>query len=361
MAASAGTVGPATSRTSAPRAPAGRRVTIRDVAEAAAVSRSTASRALTGNGYVAEAVRGRVHDVAQALGYVPDATAQHLRRRVSNSLGLVVSNLANPFYAELAAGAARQARHRGYTMMLIDDGAPTGDPATARALVQMRVAGAILTPVSPDLGAYLREHDIPTVEVDRQFAEGLSDAVVVDNTRGARQVTTRLAELGHRRIALFIDETHWTTGRDRHAGYRQALEEAGIRPDPALVVSSGWDVDVARARAAALLADPDHPTAVFAANNVLAEGVWRASADLGLTIPDDLSLVSFDDAPWMSMVTPGITAVAQDAVAIGSAAVDLLLDRLAAPDAPPRTEVVPALVVRRGSTAAPPEGRPIAR
>jgi DNA-binding LacI/PurR family transcriptional regulator len=119
------------------------------------------------------------------------------------------------------------------------------------------------------------------------------------------------------------------------------------------VVTAGWDVEDARREANALLTRAEPPTAVFAANNVLAQGVWRAAADLGKRIPDDLSLVSFDDVPWMSMVRPGITAVAQDAAAMGEAAVTQLLERLAAPLAPVRTVMFSPVVVHRGSTAPP--------
>ena len=126
--------------------------------------------------------------------------------------------------------------------------------------------------------------------------------------------------------------------------------------DPALLVAAGWDVGGARRAAVALLTRRDRPTALFAANNVLAEGLWRAVGDLGLRVPDDVSLVSFDDARWMSMVSPGVTAVAQDVVALGAAAVDLLLARIADPEREPRTVVLEAEIVPRGSTAPPRAG-----
>lgn len=330
------------------------RATLQDVAEAAGVSRSTASRALTGRGYVAPAVRDRVRKAARRLGYVPDATARHLRQQASQSIGVLVSDLRNDFYAGLASGVAEQARRRQYTMMLADDnGSPDAEAEAAEALVALRVAGVIVTPVSATVTSFLARHNIPVVEVDRQFAAGTCDAVVVDNQGAARGVTGDLIRLGHRRIALVIDEMHWTTGRDRSAGYRMALAEAGLSADDALLVSAGWDVDGAQQEARRLLSLPNPPTAVFAANNVLAEGVWRAAADLGLEIPRDLSLVSFDDVPWMSMVRPGITAVAQDAVAMGQAAVTQLLERITSPTAPVRTVTLAASVRSRGSTAPP--------
>lgn len=330
------------------------RATIKDVAEAAGVSRSTASRALTGRGYVAPVVRDRVRKVAKGLGYVPDATARHLRQQASRSIGVLVSDLRNDFYASLAAGIGQQARDRKYTMMLGDDqGSPEAEAEAAEALVALRVAGVIVTPVSAEVTKYLAAHHIPVVEVDRRFATGACDAVVVDNHSAARQVTADLIGLGHRRIALVIDQMQWTTGRDRSAGYHAAFAEAGLAADDSLVVSAGWDVGGAHAKARELLSLPEPPTAVFAANNVLAQGVWRAAAELGLRIPHDLSLVAFDDVPWMSMVEPGITAVEQDPVAMGQAAVNQLLERIQAPAAPIRTVMLAASVRTRGSTAPP--------
>ncbi|MGK5517813.1 LacI family DNA-binding transcriptional regulator [Micromonospora sp. URMC 107] len=335
--------------------PPARRPTIREVAETAGVSRSTASRALTGRGYVAPAVRDRVREVARSLGYVPDATARHLRQQASQSIGVLVSDLNNPFYAGLAAGISQQARKRQYTMMLADDGgSPEVEAEAAEAFVALRVAGVIVTPVSAQISTYLARQRIPVVEVDRQFSLGACDAVMVDNSSAARQVTSQLLDLGHRRIAMVIDEMHWTTGRDRLAGYRAAFAAAGVPFDDSLVVSAGWDVDAARIEAHKLLSRPEPPTAVFAANNVLAEAVWRAATELNLTIPDQLSLVSFDDVSWMSLVQPGVTAVAQDPVALGEAAISQLFERIQSPLAPVRTVLLSATVTSRGSTAPPP-------
>lgn len=331
-----------------------RRATLKDVARAAGVSQSTTSRALSGEGYVAAAVRDRVRATAEQLGYVPHAMARGLRTQVSRSVGVVVSDLRNTFYADLAAGVAARARTHGYTVLLVDDqGAVQDELAAARALVSTRTAGVVVTPVSAAVTGYLLDQQIPVVEVDRQFSPGRCDAVVVDNRHVARRVTEHLVALGHRRVALLVDETDGTTGAERVRGYADALAGAGLPVDPALLVPVGWDVDGARRAAVGLLTRHDRPTALFAANNVLAEGLWRAVGDLGLRVPDDVSLVSFDDARWMSMVSPGMTAVAQDVVALGAAALDLLLARIATPDGEPRTVVLEAEIVPRGSTAAP--------
>src|SRR5918997_42755 len=205
------------------------RATIQDVAEAAAVSRSTASRALTGRGYVAPAVRERVRKAAQTLGYVPDALARNLRQQVSRSIGVLVSDLRNSFYADLASGISQQSRRRGYAMMLVDDnGSLDAELEAAEMFVALRVAGVILTPLSAEVPRYLARHHVPVIEVDRRFAEGACDAVVVDSRSAAESVTADLLQLGHRRVALLIDEMDWTTGRERLAGYRAAFAAAGL-------------------------------------------------------------------------------------------------------------------------------------
>ncbi|MEV4071053.1 LacI family DNA-binding transcriptional regulator [Nonomuraea fuscirosea] len=332
-----------------------RRPTIKDVAEAAGVSRSTVSRALTGRGYAASDVRERVLRAAAELGYVPDVMARTLKQQVSRSVGILVSDLRNPFYAELAAGASSEARERGYTMVLFDTSlSAQAESEAAEALVALRVAGVIVTPNSSAVSTYLSSHGIPVVEVDRQFAPGSTDGVVVGNRVGARTATAHLVGLGHRRIALFIDETDWTTGYERYQGYLEALSAGDIKVDPELVVSSGWDVADSRRRALDMLRGPDRPTAVFAANNVLAEGVWRAIAELGLSVPGDISLVAFDDSPWMSMVSPTVSAVSQDTFNLGATSVRRLDERIERPESDSVTTVLNVRLVQRESTAPPP-------
>lgn len=330
------------------------RATIKDVARIAEVSQSTTARALSGEGYVAAAVRERVQKVADDLGYVPHAMASSLRKQRSRSIGVLVSDLRNAFYADLAAGISRRAREHGYTMVLVDDrGSLAEEMEAVKTFVGMRVAGVIVTPVSAEVSRYLLRQRIPVVEADRTFSAEQCDAVLVDNISASQRMSDHLISLGHRRIALLIDETDWTTGADRFRGYRTALVESGIDLDPALFVSAGWDAGGAQKAAVDLLARRDRPTAVFSANNVLAEGVWRAATDLGLRIPEDLSIVSFDDAPWMSLVSPGVTAVAQDAVALGEAAMARLFARIDDPAAPVETVIIDAHILPRGSTAAP--------
>jgi LacI family transcriptional regulator len=287
---------------------------------------------------------------ADELGYVPHAMASSLRKQKSGSIGVLVSGLRDPFYADLATGVGRAARGNGYTMILVDDrGDPAEEQEAATVFVGMRLAGVIVTPVSAAISAYLLRQRIPVVEADRTFSNGACDVVMIDNAGASRRVTELLLSLGHRRIALLIDETDWTTGADRVSGYREALEQADA--EPAMLVSAGSDVGGAKSAAVKLLAGRDRPTAVFTANSVLAEGVWRAASDLGLRVPEDVSIASFDDAAWMSMVNPGLTAVAQDAVALGAAAMSRLIERIENPLSPIETVVLDAAILPRGSTA----------
>jgi LacI family transcriptional regulator len=330
------------------------RPTIREVADAAGVSRSTASRAMSGNGYAAPEVRERVRAVAKELGYVVDVTARALKQRTSRSVGVLVSDLRNVFYAELASGIGEEARAHGRTLVMVDlrgDGAD--ELEAAEVLVASRVSGVIATPVSRELSGFLSRIGVPLIEVDRRFDTEESDAVVVDNRAAAHDTTMRLLAAGHERIALLIDETEWTTGEERQQGYLDALAARGVRVDESLIVQAGWDAGEAQAAAERILSRADRPTAVFAANNVLTEGTWRAAAALGLGIPSDVSLAGFDDAPWMSMVQPGVSTRYQDAGALGATAMRTLLERIEAPDAPVRTIVMPTRFVDRGSIAAP--------
>lgn len=336
------------------RAAKPRRATIKDVAQEAGVSRSTVSRALTGNGYVSADIRTRVLKAAATLRYVPDAMARSLRQQASSTIGVLVSDLRNSFYADMAAGAGLAARRAGYTMVLVDDAAaPLSEIEAVKQLVELRVAGVIIAPVSVEAVDYLLRNEVPVVEVDRQFAPGRCDAVVVDNRAGARELTAHLVGLGHTRIALLVDQVDWTTGRDRLDGYRDALAHAGIAAAEELVVSVGWTVDAVQARVADLLREGTPPTALLAVNNVVAEGAYRAVMDAKLRLPQDISLVSFDDASWMSMVDPGVTAATQDVAALGDIAVGRLLTRIDVPDAPVQTVVLAARLVARGSTGKP--------
>jgi LacI family transcriptional regulator len=325
-------------------------VTLADIAREAGTSPSTASRALNGSGYVSEAARDRLVAVANRLGYVPNASARTLKQRTSRVVGVVVSDLDNQFYARLAAGIEQVLREANYQMMVLGDNSEAAEEvAGARTFLAMRAPGVIMTPVGSDATELLRSRGIAVVEVDRRLAEVPCDAVVIDNERGGREATMHLVGLGHRRIALLGVETDWTSDAGRLNGYRTALRNAGLEFDKRLVVRIPLHSPDTEMRIESLL-DDGAPTAIFAANNTLAEQVWHVLRRRGLRIPGDVSLVGFDDVPWMGMVDPEITVVEQPTLELGRRAALLLLRRLNGPTLEPALEILQPRLVVRGST-----------
>jgi LacI family transcriptional regulator len=336
-----------------------RRPTIQDLARAAGISPSTASRALSGNGYVAAEVRARVLAAAEQIGYVPDSNARALRNRTSRAVGVLISDIRNPFYANLAAGIEEQLRAAGYHVIVVNnDGQAEAEVEGARTFLAVRVSAAIVTPVSGRAVRMLMDDGVTVVQADRMVDGLTSDGVLVDNVQGAQEITSHLVDLGHTNIALLIDETDWTTGAGRLAGYRAALRAARLPMDPTLVVPTRFQPGAARDAVNALLDRRPEVTALFAANNMLAEGAFQALQRRGLRVPDDLSLVAFDDVPWMSMVSPGITTVDQHTDDLGRTCAQLVIDRLggSAPTLATVRYIEPSVVIR-GSTAAPREVR----
>ncbi len=333
----------------AARAPS---VTLADVAREAGTSQSTASRALNGRGYVSSAARERLLAAADRLGYVPNASARTLKQRTSRVVGVVVSDLRNEFYARLATAVEQTLREAGYQMVLLSDNSDSAQEiAGIRTFVAMRAAGVIMTPAGADVASLLAQHGIALVEVDRRLADVPCDAVVVDNERGAREATAHLLALGHRRVALLVPETGWTSDAGRVLGYRAAHADAGVPVDEALIASLEPGDPDADDRISAVV--DRAPSAIFAANNVLAEQAWHLLRARGLRLPRDMSLVAFDDVPWMEMVSPGITAVAQPTAELGRRAATLLLRRAADPVSAPVVECLAPTLVVRGSTAKP--------
>jgi LacI family transcriptional regulator len=329
-----------------------RPITLADVAREAGTSASTASRALSGRGYVAPDVRKRLLATAERLGYVPNLSARTLKQRTSRVVGVIVSDLSNQFYAALAAGIEQSLREADYQMLILGDNSNAAEElAGARTFLSMRAPGVIMTPASSATADLLAKRGVPVVEVDRRLAPSTCDAVVIDNERGARDAVIHLLELGHEQIALLVAQTNWTTDAGRLEGYRAALAEAGLRADRKLILKIGTHDADAGSRIDELLRT-EKPTAIFAANNVLAEQAWRVLRRRNFDIPADVSLVAFDDVPWMEMVQPPITAVRQPAYEMGRRAALLLLRRLDDPTCGRTVEVLQPELVVRGSTSA---------
>jgi len=334
-----------------------RAVTLADIAREAGTSRSTASRALNGRGYVSARARARLLAAADRMGYVPNASARTLKQKTSRVVGVVVTDLGNEFYARLAAGIEQTLREADHQMVLVADNSDSEQELRGiRTFIAMRAAGVIMTPANDASGALLARHDVRIVEVDRRLADVPCDAVVIDNQRGAQDATEHLLELGHRRIGILAADTDWTTDAGRVGGYRLAHDQGGVPVDERLIVRIGFHAPDAETKIDALL-DDGSPTAIFAANNPLAEAAWNVLRRRGLALPRDVSLVAFDDVPWMTMVEPGITVIAQPTIEMGRRAARLLLARVDDGVREPQVELLQPTLVVRGSTGPPSASR----
>ncbi|KUN87330.1 LacI family transcriptional regulator [Streptomyces bungoensis] len=346
--------------------------TMADVARAAGVSVATVSHVLNATRPVLPHTRQAVLDAVDALGYTPNTLARSLVTSRTRSIGLAVSAISNPYFTEILQGVEAAALAAGYSLLIAD---PHDDPAHERKVVQLlherRVDGMIVAPSADPHGliAYLNRHAVPAVFLDRVVqAEteaperasdlvtgepALFDQVCAENAGPTARLVGHLAELGHRRIGLVAGLPGLSTTSERIAGYRQALTAAGLPHDEDLVVSGNSESAGAERATAALLSLPSPPTALVTANNAMTIGALRALRGLALSVPDDLALGCFDDFAWADLFSPRLTAIAQPSREIGARAVQVLLDRLAAPDRPARTVRLPCAFVHRTSCGCP--------
>jgi LacI family transcriptional regulator len=332
-------------------------VTVVDVARSAGVSKSTAARALSDSGYVSPETRKSVEAAAKRLGYIRNLAARSLRTRRTMILGLLIPDIEDPFFAALAKRIERVSKAAGYRVVLCDSNDDPGLEAEhAEALLEYQIDGLVATPTPGGavLGK-LQRAGIPLVQVDRRVDELHTDAVVLNNVLGGELAMRRLLKAGHTRIGLMTGPAEVVTAQERRRGYESALLLAGVEPDESLVRVGSFQRGVLEDEALHLLTGPSRPTAIFAASNLLCEATWFASGAAGLRIPEDLSVVGFDDMPWMSMVSPGVSTVRQPLDAMASAAVELLLDRLRTGEmtAAPRTVVFQPEYIERGTVSAP--------
>lgn len=332
--------------------------TVVDVADRAGTSRQTVSNVIHGRAHVRAETRKRVLAAIAELGYRPNVTARYLKRQRTTVLGVVVGDLANPFYSEVAAHIERHAAHHGYTMLLASTGGDRKDERTrVESLLEHRVAAIVFL-------AYSRNRRV-IEQADQHtrcvFVGGLPSPhgvfIGVDERKTAAAATAHLVGLGHRRIG-YVNTTvssHPDVDKARLAGYRRALTAAQIDPDDALVVrlGSGLDVPAASLRQALrdLLTAPDRPTAIFAAADYTALQVMDCADSLGLAIPDDLSIVGFDNIALATLKRISLTTVAYPFDELARLSVEAAIGKLRHPLNGNRL-LEPELIVR--SSTAPP-------
>jgi len=271
------------------------------------------------------------------------------------AIGLVVSDITNPFYAALVKAVERVAAQYGYNVIVCNaDENPEKEDQALWLLADTQVKGIIHASTGATLETLqaLRVRGIAIIDVDRASGLDDTDMVLVDSHLGAKLATEHLLQLGHRRVATIAGPTHLTTGRERLTGFRAALEEAGVTIPDAYVERGDFRGESARSATLRLLALAEPPSALFVANNEMLTGLLAALRVRKMSVPADLSIVSFDDVPWAEYVEPPLTVVAQPIDEIGSSAAELLFRRLAGHDDAVRKVLTPHLIVR-GSTGPP--------
>ncbi|MGJ7530183.1 LacI family DNA-binding transcriptional regulator [Variovorax sp. GB1P17] len=347
---------------------AGRRPTIRDVAEQAGVSIGTASRALNRAGRVSPAAIAAVQAAADRLGYEPDAIAQSMRTRSTGVVGLLVSDLANPLYARIVNAVEARLQRDGCALLLANT---HSDAARERAMIDFfrrrRVDGLILGPCElerPELLDTLHAQGMPVVALDRDFNAGVS-GVHVDHFHGALQATRYLLNLGHTRIALLTPGKAVRPGRERIDGFRAAFAERGMQPEPRLIRAEPSAMEFAFSEVLALLSSPQPPTAFVCLGTRLLAGVLQGLRHSGLSAPDDASVISVGDTDLSQLFSPAITSLTWDFDAVGSALAELMLKRLPTAPAHDGLEaeriVITTQMVLRESCSPPAAPRPAPR
>jgi LacI family transcriptional regulator len=340
--------------------------TIRDVARLAGVSISTVSLALNAPDRVSDDTRARVEDAARDVGFSANPIAQSLKRGRSRLIGMVVSDITNPFFGRLLREIERRASEAGYLVVVSDtDGSPANEQAILRHLAGQRVAGLLLSPTgrSDTHLDQIRNLPMPMVLFDHRLDGVQSDYVGTDNVLAAAMLTEHLIRLGHARIALISGTAGLYTAERRREGYEATLRAHGLAVDPGLIVDGHYDGEGGYDAAMRLMTRAgDRPTAILAASNVMGIGALQACNELAVRCPDDISLAGIDDVPWSNVIRPRITASVQPIDDMARAACRLLMDRIAAPAGQPlpfRDAVLPPRLLIGQSTA--PPARPLPR
>lgn len=329
--------------------------TIHDVAKKAGVSSATVSHVMNNSRAVAPRTRERVLDAISSLGYRRDGIARSLRRSRTGTIGLMISDITNPFFPDVVRGVEDvvYAHGQDYNLILCNtEEKSEKERLYLNVLLEKRVDGIVMAPAAGNQ-EYLREliaSGFPIVFVDRWIPGIDADAVVVDNVDATSRIVNHLIRLGHRRIGIMVAQLESSAIKERLEGYQAALTAAGLPFDPGCVFESSSSIEDGCAAGMCLLDSNPRPTAVFGTNNFVTIGMMNALAQRGLRCPEDLAVVGFDDFPWASAFHPGLTTVAQPGYALGHTAATLLFHRMQNKHAGPAVKkVLPTTLMIRES------------
>ncbi|RJG23952.1 LacI family DNA-binding transcriptional regulator [Paenibacillus thiaminolyticus] len=328
--------------------------TIYDIAKKANVSAMTVSRVINNTGRVSEKTRDKVKQVMEEMRYIPNSVARCLVTQESKIVSLLITDITNPFFTTMARGAEDAAMRHGYRLMFGNsDESFSKEKDYVEMILSMRVDGVLFAPSgdqSKEHLEWLQRQNVPFVLLDREVPGIDCDAVLGDSRDGAKRMVAEMIRYGHRRIALVNGAQDVSTARERQAGYIEALQEAGIEFDESLIKQTSYsrepDLSVAHWME---LAPGARPTAIFAANNMLALSVLKSVRSLGLRVPDDLSIACFDDFGWVEEANPFFSVASQPAYEFGEQGMQLLLERLKNREEQPRQIVLPCDILMRES------------
>ncbi|WP_198418581.1 LacI family DNA-binding transcriptional regulator [Cryobacterium frigoriphilum] len=327
-------------------------VTIKDVAALAGVSPATASRVLSGNPATSPQARERVAAAVKQLEFQPNAQARSLRSTRTDSIGLLVSDVRNPFFADLAHTVEQSALAAGYVTLLGNANERTDQQDRyLNSLISRRVDGIIVAPQGGDSASIraLIKRRIPTIFVDRVIADIDLPSVTTNSDTGIRQAVAHLAERGHTRIGYIAGPQSISTGRERYSAFTRAIAATGLSADPALIYVGDFQAASGSAAVHALLSLTDAPTAIIAADSLMAVGAVAMLQRLDLRIGEDIALVAFDDIEWFSLLTPALSVITHSVEDMGRIAVQLLLQVIDGQH--PQSVVLPSELIIRASSA----------
>lgn len=328
--------------------------TIKDVARLAGVSISTVSAALNNKPGVGEDTRFRIIAVAEKLRYKPNILARGLVTKRSHTIGLVISDIANPFFTKVVRGIEDIANENNFNLILCNtDENSEKESMYLRVLHGKRVDGLIIAVTrgsGEDVRELLRE-GISIVLLDRKLNGMKVDSVVVDNIEGSYQAVSHLINLGHRRIGIISGPKSIMTGRDRLEGYLKALRHHDLKVDEELIKEGNFKQDGGYNKACEFVEMINPPTAIFVANNVMTLGALRALKERNIKIPHKMAIIGFDDMDWAPLNYPPLTTVSQPTYVLGTSAAKLLIKRIngKAPSKPQEIVLRPKLVIRKSS------------
>ncbi|WP_169582063.1 MULTISPECIES: LacI family DNA-binding transcriptional regulator [Microbacterium] len=330
--------------------------TIHDAAAAAGVSTATVSRVINNTGPVSDAVRARVEKAIAEIGYRPNALARSLRTESTGTIGLIVSNILNPFFTELARAAEDAAIDAGYTVVLGNsDERADKENLYIRQLLEKRVDGLILNPADA-ASNYIREvadRGVPIVLIDRSVANVNAPLVTADPAPAITDLVAHLCASGFTRPAIISGPTTLKNGRDRFDAFSQALRLKGMELSPARVAVGDFERESGYVAMTSLLEADLAPDVVFVSNGRMTLGALEAARARGVRIgPGGMGIAAYDDDPFYSLLTPSITAIAQPTTELGGAAMRTLLELIQGGE-PARTHSLPARLIVRESTTTP--------